>query len=127
MKGAPKLKKTYDQYLIEQEYCVYFVFGQVLPNREDALGYAAQELARQGKLVEVTCGSVPDCACQNCGEMLFDWQETVGERAGSQGSDKCWFSLSGGLVCGKCAMHEAGLEIYEEDLQGNELIETDLL
>ena len=115
------MKKTFDQYISDQNYYIYFAFGESFSRLRDALCFAACELARQGKLVEVMCLTVPDCACQNCGEMLFDWQSSVGECAGTSGSDTCYFSLSGGLICESCARHEAKLEVREELIHGEEI------
>jgi len=117
--------QTYDQYLLSQRYIVYFTFGEAFSKREAALEYSMQELARQGSLVEVMCLTVPDAACQNCGEMLFDWQSSVGDGIGTKGSDSCYYSASFGLVCEGCALHEAKLEVSEEILPAKDIAECD--
>ena len=69
----------------------------------------------------------PNCACQFCGEMLFDWQSAVGECAGTSGADSCYFSLANGLVCEQCAYQEAALFITEEVYRGMELMGDEAL
>lgn len=115
------MDKTYDDYLQEQDFNIYFVFGISFTTRKEALTYAKSELSRQGILVEVMCLAVPDCACQNCGEMLFDWQSIVGESSGTSASDSCYYSLADGLVCENCAQHEVELEVHETMKRGSEI------
>lgn len=117
--------QTYDQYLLSKRYIVYFAFGEAFSKREAALEYSMHELARQGSLVVVMCISVPDAACQCCGEMLFDWQSSVCDGVGTKGSDSCYYSTSGGLVCEGCALHEAKLEVSEEILPAKDIVEGD--
>ncbi len=121
------MEKTYDEYLLSQTYSVYFAFGEAFWSHSDAVAFAFRRLSLQGILVEILCLAVPECACQNCGEILFDWQKSVGECAGTSGSDSCWFSLSGGLVCERCAKHEAELEVHAEEIVGSHLIENETL
>jgi hypothetical protein len=119
------LQITYDNYILSRTYKVYFAFGQAFSSKSDAIRYALKKLAEQGIVVEIMCLAVPDYACECCGEMLFDWQSSVGECSGTSGSDSCYFSLSKGLVCVKCAHLEAELYVTDEIYLGSEMIRED--
>ena len=116
------MHNSYDSHILSRRYKVYLAFGRAFGSHRAALICAMEEMSKQGRLVEVMCSAVPDTACQSCGEMLFDWQTTVGECFGTSASDMCFFSLSGGLVCEKCAEHEAGLEVEEREYRGEEMV-----
>ncbi len=121
------MRETFDNYILNRNYDVYFSFGCAFASKKEALLYAHKKLAEQGSLVEVNFRAVPDCACDACGEMLFDWQKAPGELCGTSGSDSCYYSIAFGLVCERCAEREAELYVTKEICSGAEMIGEEMI
>ena len=83
---------------------MYRAFDFEFSDKEEAVEFAFQKLASAGELVGVSFVNVPDCRCQKCGELLFDFQRTDRLCVGEAGDMMdCYFDIAVGAICKSCA------------------------